>query len=182
MAEAFANDPVAAFLFPEAQARRAGMERIFAVALRFGLRYGRIDWVPSRGAAIWVSPAHSRPNLWRNINAGFLGIPLAVGWNATQRLLAYERFIEARRMKAMPEPHWYLFCIGVRAQERGRGLGSSLLRQGLERASKERAPCYLETSNPANVPLYRKHGFEVRDSGRIPGGGPEFWGMAATST
>lgn len=33
-------------------------------------------------------------------------------------------------------------------------------------------PAYLEPSNPANVPLYARYGFEVLGSFSLPGGGP----------
>jgi ribosomal protein S18 acetylase RimI-like enzyme len=43
----------------------------------------------------------------------------------------------------------------------GRGLGSALLKAGLARCDAEGAAAYLESSNPKNVPLYERHGFEV---------------------
>jgi ribosomal protein S18 acetylase RimI-like enzyme len=59
------------------------------------------------------------------------------------------------------EPHWYLALIGVDPSRQGRGLGAALLRHTLARVDRERLPAYLESSNPANVPLYQRHGFEV---------------------
>jgi ribosomal protein S18 acetylase RimI-like enzyme len=59
------------------------------------------------------------------------------------------------------EPHWYLPLIGVDPTRQGRGLGSALLQHALARCDREHAPAYLESSNPANIPLYRRHGFEV---------------------
>lgn len=38
-------------------------------------------------------------------------------------------------------------------------------------------PSYLEASNPANVPLYMRHGFEVLDLFTVPEGGPEVFTM-----
>ncbi len=31
----------------------------------------------------------------------------------------------------------------------------------VEKADRDNVPCYLETSNPSNVPWYEKHGFRV---------------------
>lgn len=59
------------------------------------------------------------------------------------------------------EPHWYLAMIGVDPSRQGRGLGSALLQEGLKRCDAEGLPAYLESSNPANIPLYERHGFEV---------------------
>jgi ribosomal protein S18 acetylase RimI-like enzyme len=57
--------------------------------------------------------------------------------------------------------HWYLSLIGVVLARQGHGLGSALLRHALERCDRDHLPAYLESTNPANVPLYRRHGFEV---------------------
>jgi len=59
------------------------------------------------------------------------------------------------------EPHWYLSMLGVDPARQGRGLGSALLKHTLKRVDDERAAAYLESSNPKNVPLYERHGFEV---------------------
>jgi len=51
--------------------------------------------------------------------------------------------------------------IGVDPVRQGRGLGSALLEAGLARCDAEGAMAYLESSNPKNVPLYERYGFEV---------------------
>jgi ribosomal protein S18 acetylase RimI-like enzyme len=59
------------------------------------------------------------------------------------------------------EPHWYLPLIGVDPAHRGRGYGSALLRHGLAGCDRDGLPAYLESTSPASVPLYERHGFEV---------------------
>ena len=59
------------------------------------------------------------------------------------------------------EPHWYLPLIGVDPAKQGRGYGSALLRHALERIDRDKRSAYLESTNPANIPLYQRHGFEV---------------------
>ena len=75
------------------------------------------------------------------------------------------------------EPHYYLQFLGARQQNQGQGVGSSLLKQGTRICDEEQVPAYLESSNRLNVPLYRRHGFEVTHEGKIPGGGPTVWFM-----
>jgi ribosomal protein S18 acetylase RimI-like enzyme len=58
------------------------------------------------------------------------------------------------------EPHWYLPMIGVDPTQQRKGHGSALLRHALDRCDRDHLPAYLESSNPANVPLYRRHGFQ----------------------
>jgi ribosomal protein S18 acetylase RimI-like enzyme len=58
------------------------------------------------------------------------------------------------------EPHWYLPMIGVDTARQSRGIGSALMRHALEICDREGLPAYLESSNPRNIPLYERHGFE----------------------
>jgi ribosomal protein S18 acetylase RimI-like enzyme len=59
------------------------------------------------------------------------------------------------------EPHWYLPLIGVDPAQQGKGYGSALLVHALRRCAEDGTPAYLESSNPKNIPLYQRHGFEV---------------------
>lgn len=59
------------------------------------------------------------------------------------------------------EPCWYLPLIGVDPIRQGHGYGGAILKRSLERIDREHAAAYLESSNSANVPLYKRHGFEV---------------------
>jgi ribosomal protein S18 acetylase RimI-like enzyme len=59
------------------------------------------------------------------------------------------------------EPHWYLPLIGADPVHQRQGLGSALLRHALARCDRDGLPAYLESSNPANVPLYERHGFKL---------------------
>jgi GNAT superfamily N-acetyltransferase len=58
------------------------------------------------------------------------------------------------------EPHWYLPIIGVEPNAQGRGLGAGLMGFALARCDREGTLAYLESSNPKNISLYRRCGFE----------------------
>jgi ribosomal protein S18 acetylase RimI-like enzyme len=66
------------------------------------------------------------------------------------------------------EPCWYLPLIGVDPACQGRGYGSALLRYALEQIDRTGVAAYLESSNPRNVPLYERQGFDVL--GRVQAG------------
>jgi GNAT superfamily N-acetyltransferase len=59
------------------------------------------------------------------------------------------------------EPHWYLPLIGVDPAHQGKGCGAALMSHALHVCDGDHAPAYLESTNPRNVPLYRRHGFEA---------------------
>lgn len=58
------------------------------------------------------------------------------------------------------EPHWYLPLIGVDPAQQGKGHGEALMAYALERCDREHLPAYLESTNPRNISLYQRHGFE----------------------
>ncbi len=58
------------------------------------------------------------------------------------------------------EPHWYLAVIGTDPSRFGGGLGTALLQAGLQKCDEDGLAAYLESSNPRNVSLYERHGFE----------------------
>ena len=75
--------------------------------------------------------------------------------------------------KAHPaEPHWHLAFIGVDPTQQGKGIGAALLRYALARIDEQGLHSYLESSNPANISLYQRHGFEVIREIRVGGSPP----------
>jgi GNAT superfamily N-acetyltransferase len=78
--------------------------------------------------------------------------------------------VEERRPE---EPHWMLALMGTHPDHRGRGLGSEVLKPGLERP----APAYLDTATEAGVQFAERHGFNVFDEIDVPSGGPHVWLM-----
>jgi ribosomal protein S18 acetylase RimI-like enzyme len=58
-------------------------------------------------------------------------------------------------------PVWYLPLIGVDPTAQGQGNGSALLEYALARSDEDSLPAYLESSNPRNITLYQRHGFEI---------------------
>lgn len=57
--------------------------------------------------------------------------------------------------------HWYLPWFGVDSALQGRGLGSELMRPGLEIVDRDHLPAYLDSTNPRNISFYQRHGFSV---------------------
>jgi ribosomal protein S18 acetylase RimI-like enzyme len=72
------------------------------------------------------------------------------------------------------EPHWYLPMIGVDPMHQGKGYGSALMQHALIPCDRDNKPAYLETSNPRNVPLYKRYGFELLDTFQIGSSPPVF--------
>ena len=59
------------------------------------------------------------------------------------------------------DEHWYLPLIGADPAYLGLGLGSALMKHACLEIDKTGLPAYLESSNPRNISLYERYGFEV---------------------
>jgi ribosomal protein S18 acetylase RimI-like enzyme len=150
---AFAGDPMARWCWPESSTYLASMPaftRAFA------------------GAAFEHETAHCT----EDVAGGALWLPPGVAPDEEAAVSLLERttseairddlfaIFEQMASYHPGEPHWYLPLIGVDPAAQGRGCGGALLSYALERCDREQAQAYLESSNPRNIPLYERHGFE----------------------
>ncbi len=58
-------------------------------------------------------------------------------------------------------PHWYLPMFGTDPAHQGQGHGTALLAYALAECDRQKLPAYLESTNPRNLSLYQRHGFEA---------------------
>ncbi|MET8084553.1 GNAT family N-acetyltransferase [Micromonospora sp. NPDC005237] len=150
---AFVKDPVLRHLFPD-EATYPRYAATFFGNL-FDRRVHRSSiWTIGGGAsvAIWEPSAES-------LAAGH-GSPAEARYPADvrARVQGYDEAVHA----ALPTyPFWYLGVLGTHPDSAGRGWGRAVMRAGLARAAADGLPAILETSNPANVELYRRAGWEV---------------------
>jgi GNAT superfamily N-acetyltransferase len=111
---------------------------------------------PFAGAALWLPPGVHPDD-------AAMGAALERSVPAP-RLPEFTAVFERMRSHHPREPHWYLPLIGVDPVHQNQGHGSALLRHALAQCDRIGVPAYLESSNPANVPLYERHGFVMLDT------------------
>ncbi len=73
---------------------------------------------------------------------------------------AFSVFEQMRRYHPS-EPHWYLPLIGVEPARQGNGYGSALMEHALVPCDRDGKLAYLESTNPRNISLYKRHGFQA---------------------
>lgn len=158
---AFAIDPMARWSFPDAGTYLAAMPQVAAAFGGNGFAHGAAHVIENgRGAAMWLPPGVA-PDADRLAALTDVHAPKERSSDMLQVFEQMERYHPSY-------PCWYLPLIGVDPAHQGRGCGSALLQYALARCDREKMPAYLESSNPRNVTLYRRHGFEV--IGRIQAG------------
>jgi ribosomal protein S18 acetylase RimI-like enzyme len=177
LVDAFEGLPPSAQLFrdPNSSAKLSYFwDRTCKYALLFGEGYGSED---GSGVALWLLPNRTLMTPWRMFRAGMFSAPFHMGMRDFRAFSAFAQHTDAVHRQALPEAHYYLFALGVRADKQGSGVGTSLIRGMLERAKSEDTPVFLETQSPENVRLYERLGFQVVSEGQIPDVPLHNWGM-----
>ncbi|HKQ96680.1 MAG TPA: GNAT family N-acetyltransferase, partial [Candidatus Polarisedimenticolia bacterium] len=153
----------------------------FAANLRHAARHGRVDRVPDggppAGVALWLGPGAFPMSLWQVLLSGHSVLPFRVGLTSLRRLRRLNAYAHMQHARAAGGPHWYLHGIGVDPDSQRRGIGTALLRAGLERADRDHLPCYLETARETALPFYARFGFRVAIPGRLPPDGPPVFSL-----
>lgn len=126
------------------------------------------------GVALWQQPNTQRPGFAAEMLYSLRMLAaLRAGARRGLRLVAA---VEAAHPRTQ---HWYLSILGIEPERQGRGFGSQLMHPILQHCDREGIAAYLESSKEANIPFYRKLGFEVTGEIRIADG-PTLWPMART--
>jgi ribosomal protein S18 acetylase RimI-like enzyme len=149
---AFANDPVLRHLFPDDVTYPRYGAAFFGRLFDKRVAQNTI-WTIGRGAsvAMWDAPAANEGPPDETLAAQLPADALA-------RVKAYDEAVHA----ALPTtPFWYLGVLGTHPDYAGRRWGHAVMGAGLRRAAADGLPGVLETSNPANVGMYRRNGWEV---------------------
>jgi GNAT superfamily N-acetyltransferase len=177
LARAFFDDPMAAYMLPDARSRGRLLAVHMGAMIRYGVLYGEVHATPGalRGVAMWAPPGLDDVSPEQAAASGIDRAADELGAEAWGRFLAVMDHVGQFRTRDVPEPHWYLALIGVAPEAAGQGLGGGLLRPTVERADATRTPCYLETANPRNVPFYGRHGFDLVREGVNPGSRVRYW-------
>jgi GNAT superfamily N-acetyltransferase len=164
--EAFHADPAFRYFFPDNDTYAAHAAEFTRYLFDRRVQLGSV-WVALGGAvaALWDPPAPTMDTSPTRVAA--LDLPADV----LQRIDRYDSVVHG----LLPsEPHWYLGVLATRPDHAGRRLGRWLMGAGVTTAHAQGMPACLETTNPANVELYRREGWQVLD--QVAGEGiPDTW-------
>lgn len=149
---AFVADPIFRYFWPRASDYLKSAPQLAMARGERGFDHGTVTMTADGGAvAMWlppgVEPAEQPPQPQDR--------------PADTEAAAILAELRAQIARHHPTtPHWYLWMLGADPRRQGQGLGAALLKHTLRRCDAEGAVAYLESSNPRNVSLYERHGFE----------------------
>ncbi|EAQ98400.1 GNAT family N-acetyltransferase [Congregibacter litoralis] len=158
LASAFSADPLMRWFFPEAADFINAATGEFYDAFGGGAVGAATAYRTAgfEGAALWYPPGMG-PDEER----------LVASMATTVRPEIHEDclgLMEGMEKHHPEEDHWYLAVLGVDHAYQGRGYGAQLMKHALTKIDALGMTAYLESSNPLNMSLYKRHGFEEMGS------------------
>jgi GNAT superfamily N-acetyltransferase len=174
LVSAFYDDPTWGWAFPDPALRAEQHRRLWGLFVAGAMRYPWVWLTPGNTAtSVWIPPEETEFSPAQESAMEAMIVQMC-GAGAARVMHTHEMFDRAHPRDV---PHFYLTLLATRVEHQGHGYGLDLLAENLRLVDQTGMPSYLEASNQANVPLYERHGFEVRDSFSLPGGGPEVFTM-----
>jgi ribosomal protein S18 acetylase RimI-like enzyme len=158
LADAFSDDPMVAWMYPDPEQRHAQTEAFMRAGLDIGYPHGHVYSAAKNGAAaIWAPP---EVDIFDDAAVALLFTLIGEQVGERSAELA-DGLLRISAEHPHDEPHFYLFILGTAAASQSRGLGSALITDMLDRCDRQGLGAYLESSNIRNVPFYERHGFKV---------------------
>ncbi len=161
---AFVRDPAFRYFLGDAadDAGYSAFARAFAGLLFDKRAAAGSVWIVEGGRAVamWDAPRTAAAS--REREAAEPDSQLAADVQA--RLDAYDAVVAPVRPTS---PHWYLGVLARHPNTAGRGWGRVVMSVGLAAAAKDGVDAYLETSNPSNVALYERAGWQVAGQAEV---------------
>jgi GNAT superfamily N-acetyltransferase len=166
LSEAFDDDPLYRWLFDERATRRQALRDNFTLVTDAALISGCLDTTPRADAvAIWTGPGRALFDDPSRL------LTVLSRWASPIRLAAAgHAMTECSRHQ--PADAAVLHLIGVRPDNSGAGIGSTLIRRRLVELDRIGRTAYLESSNPRNHTFYVRHGFMPTSQVRLGTDGP----------
>ena len=150
---AFSGDPAARWTWPDPKIYLAAFPRFVEAFGGAAFQKGSAHYIEGAGSALWLPPGvdSDEAAMMELMRTTADPATASDGPQVMQQMMSYHP----------REPHWYLPLLGVDPARQGLGLGTRLLEHANDMFDRDGIVAYLESSNPRNIGLYQRHGFEI---------------------
>jgi len=164
---AFSTDPVARWIYDDPHQYLRHIPLLFRALGKSSFESGAAQRTSDGlGAALWLPPG---------VHGDDDALEAVIKESIPGEKLGEVRAVFERTEHYRPtDPHWYLSLIGVEALHRNKGCGATLLQHGLSQCDREHRAAYLWSSNPLNIRLYERQGFEIAGTIQVGSSPPIF--------
>ena len=167
VAMGFSTDPVARWMYPDSHQYLTHFPKFIRGFAGKAFESGSAYYAEGfAGAALWLPP-----DVHPDEEAVIRLIEDTVSDRIKEDLFQVFEQMGAHHPE---EPHWYLPMIAVDTFAQNRGYGSALMKYALAVCDREGFAAYLESTNPRNISLYVRFGFEIAGTIQVGSSPPIF--------
>lgn len=138
------------------------------IALPKGVAYVAAEDHGIASVALWAPPHTFELTPAESLRL----LPTMVGVIGALRFSRVARVLDEIERARPPEPRWLLTLLGTLPERRRAGLASAVLAPALARCDLDGHVAVCETSEPANLAFYARHGFQIIDERALDANGP----------
>ncbi|MBO4395249.1 MAG: hypothetical protein J5819_02760 [Eubacterium sp.] len=125
------------------------------------------------GMAIFMPPGYTTISVSSFLKAGGLKLP----FNIISGLNKYQKYTADLRARHTQNKAWYLLDLAIRPSANSHDLADKMLTPVLDYIRDEGRGCFVETQEEMEIGFFEHFGFEVVETGRIPGSDSPLYGM-----
>ena len=181
LADAFLHYPLMLHAFEGSTEleRSQALHQLYTHCAKAAQAYGGVLCLPDEnGALIWLPVHHFPLGLFREAKAGMLSLPFRLGIKSTLRLMNHDAVSEGWIAKHAGAKMGYIWCVGVSATVRGKGLSRQIIEQSISDMRKQGLnEFWLKTEDAKNVLIYQKLGFELVHETLVKSSALQSWVM-----
>ena len=161
LARAFADDPLMQVLFHESAKEGIPALMRFACQVRLVLGWPLLGYQENTRLLGVVGLSEGMNVDWpEELHLHYKNLKDQIGSDAIDRLEQYSEIVNSHRPETQ---HIYVAVLGVDPSKQGSGIGRALLEASLVTSQHhpQSRGLYLDTENPANVPFYKRMGYQI---------------------
>ena len=108
LTNAFMEDPLQQYVFPDEAVRKIRSVPHFEAVLRYGVLFGEVYTTEDHGGAVvWLRPGETLVTPEKAEKSGLASLPETIGDAEFTRFISVLDFADEFHKQDMPAPHWY---------------------------------------------------------------------------
>jgi GNAT superfamily N-acetyltransferase len=159
LSECFENNKTINWIVKQDSKRRERIRDLIGYSFETCLESGLIYLTDNHAGVIICSMSHDKLPVLEEAYLTLQFVLKVTGIDGIAKALKREHYI--KQFHPQDGEFIYIWFIGLRKGEQGKGVGSGMLQEIIKKSNAGNLPIYLETSTERNLTFYKKHGFEV---------------------
>ncbi len=146
------------FIVKQDKKRNKRLKHLMMYLFNIALYFGEIVISDDNKACIILLFPHQKKTTFKTITWDIKLAIKTIGFKNILNVLKRERELKKNHLKT---PHIHPIIMGVKKEYQGKGCGPRLINKAFNHYTNNKLPIIIETTDPSNLKLYKKFGFNI---------------------